>query len=324
MTTAVKPLPPHGSEARYSGTKTRPPCHCRTCVTGWTRAGARRKLLTLAGTPATLTSKETARVRAHILNCRNAGMSQQLIAREANVAASTISRLLSHPDRGCLRAQGERILAVTPGRFDDSADRPSTGTVRRIRGLYLSGHGPVQIADASNISPSMITQLAGGRYQGVSARTEKAIRRAVTELAPRTGTCRRAKIRAQREQWAPLGAWDDIDDPQATPDWTGYCGTDRGYWTHRRLKLPMCARCQAAHEQWLADNAALGAQELNHACFRARATAITREADLAADGRELLSYGVLIDQAAARLGVSRNHLQQAMLRHPADAEELAA
>ncbi|WP_307169156.1 hypothetical protein [Streptomyces sp. B3I7] len=251
-------------------------------------------------------------------------MSQQLIAREANVAASTISRLLSRPDRGCLRAQGQRILAVTPGRFDDYADRPSTGTVRRIHGLYFAAHGPVQIADASNLSPSMITQLAGGRYQSVAARTEKAIRQAVTELATRTGTCPRARLRAQREQWAPLGAWDDIDDPQAVPDWTGYCGTDRGYWTHRRLKLPMCARCQTAHEQWLADNAALGAQELNHACFRARTTAITREADLAADGRELLTYGVPIDQAAQRLGVTRNHLQQAMLRHPAPAKETAA
>lgn len=323
MTTTTKPLPPHGSEARYAGNTTRPPCHCRTCITGWTRAGTRRQLLRLAGTPATITGEEAQHIRRHILTCRNAGMSQQLIARKADVAQSTISRLLNHPDRGCLRAQGERILAVTPGRFDDCADRPATGTVRRIQGLYLAAHGPVQIAAASHLSPSMITELAGGRYQSVSARTETAVRRAVTELATRTGTCPRARRRAQREQWAPLGAWDDIDDPQAIPDWTGYCGTDRGYWTHRRQQLPMCPRCEQAHNEWLADHAHLSPQKRNQVCFRARATAVSREADLAADGRELLTYGVPVDQAAQRLGVTRNHLQQAMLRHPADTKEAA-
>lgn len=43
---------------------------------------------------------------------------------------------------------------------------------------------------------------------------------------------------------------------------------------------------------------------------------VTRGELLAADGRELLALGVRIDQAAARLGVTRNHLQQEMLRHP--------
>ena len=43
---------------------------------------------------------------------------------------------------------------------------------------------------------------------------------------------------------------------------------------------------------------------------------ITRGELIAADGRELLSHGVLIEVAAARLGVTRNHLQQELLRHP--------
>lgn len=51
---------------------------------------------------------------------------------------------------------------------------------------------------------------------------------------------------------------------------------------------------------------------------------ITRGELLAADGRELLALGVRIDQAAARLGISRNHLQQELLRHPAPETELAA
>jgi hypothetical protein len=51
---------------------------------------------------------------------------------------------------------------------------------------------------------------------------------------------------------------------------------------------------------------------------------VTRGATLAADARELFGYGVPVEQAAERLGVTRNHLQQELLRHPAPAEEVAA
>jgi hypothetical protein len=42
----------------------------------------------------------------------------------------------------------------------------------------------------------------------------------------------------------------------------------------------------------------------------------TRGEILACDARELFTYGVTVERAAARLGVSRNHLQQELLRHP--------
>jgi transposase len=214
----ANPNPPHGSQARYKGTKNRPPCRCRRCVKGWTQAGQRRHLLRLAGKPASLTPDEIARVVAHIRVCQDAGMSQNVIARKADIAQSTISRLLNRPQAGCLRAQGERILAVRVGDFDDRSDRPSTGTVRRVRSLYLAGHGPLSISAVTSLSEAMVTELAGGRYPCVSARTEAAVRRAVTVLAGRAGTCRAARRRAEREGWAPLGAWDAIDDPNCTPD----------------------------------------------------------------------------------------------------------
>ncbi|MFD9568068.1 hypothetical protein [Streptomyces sp. NPDC059994] len=49
----------------------------------------------------------------------------------------------------------------------------------------------------------------------------------------------------------------------------------------------------------------------------------TRGELLAADGRELLAHGVHVDQAAKRLGVTRQHLQQALVRHPQPETELA-
>ena len=50
----------------------------------------------------------------------------------------------------------------------------------------------------------------------------------------------------------------------------------------------------------------------------------TRGELLAADGRELLSLGIGIEQAAERLNVTRNHLQQELLRNPKPETELAA
>ncbi|MEU6365715.1 hypothetical protein ABZ876_08160 [Streptomyces sp. NPDC046931] len=43
---------------------------------------------------------------------------------------------------------------------------------------------------------------------------------------------------------------------------------------------------------------------------------VTRGETLAADARELFGYGVSVKQAADRLGVTKQHLQQALLRHP--------
>jgi hypothetical protein len=50
----------------------------------------------------------------------------------------------------------------------------------------------------------------------------------------------------------------------------------------------------------------------------------TRGELLAADARELFGYGINVEQAAKRLGVTRNHLQQELIRHPQSETELAA
>lgn len=50
---------------------------------------------------------------------------------------------------------------------------------------------------------------------------------------------------------------------------------------------------------------------------------VTRGELLAADARELFRYGVDAEQAAHRLGVTKQHLYQELLRHPAPAAETA-
>jgi hypothetical protein len=139
------------------------------------------------------------------------------------------------------------------------------------------------------------------------------------------GTYKKVRGVARAHGWAPPGAWDDdtIDDPTAHPEWTGHCGTDRGWWLHRLEDIPVCPSCEAAHAQWKAERAHLSHNERWSELGQARAQARTREADLATDARELMRYGADYEQAAGRLGVTRQHLQQALIRHP-ETEKAAA
>ncbi|MFC9244585.1 hypothetical protein ACFT7S_11310 [Streptomyces sp. NPDC057136] len=124
---------------------------------------------------------------------------------------------------------------------------------------------------------------------------------------------------ARAKGWPPPAAWDDdvIDDPAALPEWTGCCGTDRGWWMHTLQKLPMCELCEAAHERWNAKHRGLEKGAFQAALMKSRASASSRGSDIAEDGRELMRLGHSYDTAAGRLGVTLNHLQQELHRHPA-------
>lgn len=66
----------------------------------------------------------------------------------------------------------------------------------------------------------------------------------------------KTKARARRQRWAPTWAWDGdtLDDPDASPEWTGACGTAEGYRIHIRETifegnpLPLCDRCREVVE----------------------------------------------------------------------------
>jgi hypothetical protein len=243
-------------------------------------------------------------------------MSQALIARRANVAPATISYLLRGLTKSCQREKALRILAVQPRDFDELAERPATGTQRRIRALYVLGHSPSTIAAAAGLDTSAVSHIANSRYETTDGRTASAIRHVFQQLALTPGTSTKSRRIATAEGWPPAGAWDDIDDPASRPDWTGYCGTDRGFWTHRNQRLPMCQPCQDAHDQWVAERANLTVTEKRRQAAYARAEVRNRGAEIAHDGRELMRQGHTCEQAADRIGVTRQHLQQEMYRHP--------
>jgi len=275
--------------------------------------------------------------RRHVRHLMSAGVSIVRISKHANVGCAVVSGLLY--TRGAGRGPAKqiryenlrRILSVraenvVTGRVDP------TGTQRRLQALMANGWPQLRLGPYIGLHPAYVnailrqTSVYGTTAVSVAAAYDRLWNQDPRQHGISDGTYKKVRIVARDHGWAPPAAWDDdtIDDPNAHPDWTGHCGTDHGWWLHRLRKIPGCERCEQAHERWKVDHAHLTAERRFEALVRARASATTREADLAHDARELLSYGLDTEQAAARLGVTRGHLQQALHRYPAQPEEAAA
>jgi hypothetical protein len=267
--------------------------------------------------------------RRHVRNLMSAGVSVVRIAEHAGISFAVVSGLLYTRGPGRGRAEqirtenARRILAVHAEDVATGYVNP-TGTHRRLQALMANGWPQLRLGPHIGLHPVYVnavlkqTSIFGTTAANVAAAYDRLWNQDPRQHGVCIGTYKKVRTLAQANGWAPPGAWDDdiIDDPAAAPDWTGHCGSDRGYWMHRNQQLPMCPRCETAHTEWLAERAHLAPRQLNREKFRARSAAASREADLAHDARELMRYGVDTEQAAARLGVTRQHLQQALIRHP--------
>ncbi|MFB7899900.1 hypothetical protein ACFC1B_26630 [Streptomyces xiamenensis] len=238
MSTPTRPVPPHGTEGRYKGSQTRPPCHCQRCTRASYLANIRR-----------------ARIRAehggnrishdillpHVEALLATGMSRSAIARAAGVSVSTICYIKNGLSNGCQRDQALRILAVQPGQGVRQLD--ATGTIRRIRALYAIGHGQQAIADAAGIERYYVSRLIGDAPLRVSSRLAGQIARAYRTLSRTPGDSKRAATRARREGWHSPAAWDGdaIDDPCALPE------RDSGHDALTRDELGALRRQEIAH-----------------------------------------------------------------------------
>ncbi|WP_055693753.1 hypothetical protein [Streptomyces prasinopilosus] len=327
MTTAAKPLPPHGTYARGNGSPgRRPPCPCPPCREAKLKT---RKRLNVARQLGRAARVDATPALEHLRKLR-VTMSWSQIQAATGCDDRGLQLLISGQRTEINRTTQDKILAVAPGAEPSPGMYiDATGPRRRLQALSMLGYSGRHIAILLATSEKRVHTIANGSQPSVRYGLVRRINDLYDQLSQTPAPAGRSRTRVIRHaldnRWAPPSAWDDdtIDDPTAVPDWTGYCGTDRGWWLHRLEKIPACPACETAHTQWKAERAHLTHNERWAELGKARTQARTREADLAADARELLAYDVGIDQAAERLGVTRQHLQQAMLRHPA-AEAVAA
>jgi DNA-binding Xre family transcriptional regulator len=322
----TRPLPAHGTYARGNGAPGyREPCYCTPCREVVRRGRKGYNVNRQLGRPAIV---DAAPARKHL----------QMLARSmtwAQICAATgcnddnLRYVADGRRKRIRRSTLEQILAVqveqpAPGKYIDI-----TGTRRRVQALRAIGWSAQAIAEKCGSARARIDVISSGEQPTIRHQLAEKIAQTFIELhqtpAPAGCSSTVAKKYARLNGWAPPGAWDDIDDPAALPDWTGACGTDRGWWLHSVNNIPVCLGCNAAHQQWKNEHAHLSHSARWAEFSKAKAAVSNRGAAIAHDARELMRVsGLDYEQAAERIGVTRQHLQQELLRHPAPAVEATA
>ena len=256
------------------------------------------------------------------INLLRQTMSWTDIATRTGTSAAHLRRIASGKEPQINRLTQDKVLAVQPT-VSPCKVIEATGSVRRVRALQARGHSQYTIAEAASSTQYRISCLAAGQ---TTIRVGYAQRIAVAyeQLAHLEGNSTRGRNNALHNGWAPPITWDDdtIDDPSAHPDWTGHCGTDRGWWLHRANNIPTCQPCQQAHDGWRDQHKHLDHKQRWAAASKARAAAASRGIAIAANARELFAQGYTTDQAALRLGVGRDRIEQELRRHPNATNEL--
>lgn len=265
-------------------------------------------------------------VAAHVRQLIADGWSHGQIAAAARCTSGAISRVSRHRYPTIATDLAARILAARPtvSIVEERTSVSAVGTIRRVQALIAIGHSLLSIAEASGITKTALGHIVNHSHETITARNARSVANVYADWSEQPGTFARSRNRARDLGWPPPAAWDDdtIDDPTALPEWTGYCGTDRGWWMHRQQDIPVCNGCETAHEQWKQEHRHLPRSEYMAALATSRASASRRGAVIAQNGRELLADGATYEHAAERLGVSTQHLFQELRRHPATAEEL--
>lgn len=206
-------------------------------------------------------------VRAHVRMLSEAGVGWKRVAKLAGISSGSFTKLMfgvksqGRPPSTKVRSEtAKKILAIEPS-IDTLADRAfatSLGTVRRLHALVRRGWPQSELAARLGMSPGNFAVFI--KRPQVTAASARAVRDLYDRLQNQNPTefgvsaygRTRAVNDATRAGWPLPAMWDDnaLDDPDAFPDWTGECGSVRGYSLHyNRRILPACDPCKAARAE---------------------------------------------------------------------------
>ena len=202
-------------------------------------------------------------VRQHIRALGEFGIGWIRAAKLAGVSTGGVSKILyGDRPRGLAPTKRVRpetalkILAVEPTLANLGTRTPidGTGTRRRLQALVAKGWTQSELArrlgaDRANFARTIVSDLVeAGTARAALALYDELWRLDPVEHGVPAHRAAHARRLAEAKRWAPIGAWDDetIDDPNTFPDWTGHCGTSKGYQKHYDLRVPLCEPCREA------------------------------------------------------------------------------
>ena len=214
-----RPIPEHGTTARYKGRKNLPGCRCRRCTTAATRADTERRLARMSGNARTADPETFQRVLAHLRHLVANDMSHDQVALSAGVAQTTVSDMLSGERKKLMSGTAAKLLRVCVADRTETAMVSAVGTMRRLQALYWMGHSSQVLSTETGLHRDTVRLIARGMWEKTTEARAQAVRRAYDKLAMAYGNSDFARRFAAKYGWHGPLAWDDdtIDDPRALP-----------------------------------------------------------------------------------------------------------
>lgn len=224
-TRALGSLPAHGTLSRhkYHG------CKCLTCRVAYSQYATKRRRQRAYGTWQPFTP--AAPVRQHVMELQQAGIPVDAIADAAGVTRQTLARIIygipaGNPTQKIRKESAEAILRVRRDdcQLGEGTRLDGTGTRRRIQALVAAGWSFVVLAKEMGFNDRALASLArADRVTVATARKIKDGYKRLNVLTPEQYGVRPharslARRVAAREGWVTAAAWDNIDDPNCTPD----------------------------------------------------------------------------------------------------------
>lgn len=234
-------------------------CYCPFCLEYRSRQNANKWYReSLRGNKPGITAPdEYAQARAKIGRMLSR-MSQAQASALCGLSDSVVSRLLHNQRSALRRVTYDKIMAADeharpPYLFDRAAGKllDSTAARRKMQALQARGFSLNLLGRACGRADYLRAFLAGnGRITAELAEIIDLLYDKYQTADP--VECGMTPQAASRLTTLSLGkgfalpvCWDDdtIGDPDAIPQWTGYCGTLRGYRLHKERGIPMCKAC---------------------------------------------------------------------------------
>lgn len=204
------------------------------------------------------------------------GMPLQLIADRSGTSLGCVFNQWKQATNEINRGNLDKILAVKPeqGGYRGAFVSP-IGTGRRLGALAHEGYPIRWLVQHIGVAHNNLLRVYRWQAKSVYASTAERVAQAYDKFETRKpeefgitlNVSRVSQHYARKHGHAPPMAWDPdtIDDPSAFAEWTGKCGSERGYRIHLELghKFPTlrrgdnapimvsgCPVCRAAHDQY--------------------------------------------------------------------------
>ncbi|MEU0665717.1 hypothetical protein ABZ508_26525 [Streptomyces lavendulocolor] len=209
-------IPAHGTASRYRGDprkKRWTACHCEKCLTAFRRQRKARELRVAQGLGARHALEP---VLNHIHLLVESGWTLHGIEKASGVDRRGLYNIRHRLQRTVNHSTAHRLLALQPSATPRLVN--AVGARRRVQALVAIGWSMSSLAPEVGLSHTALEDIANGRRVRVTTGTHEAIRAAYRSFSKKPGPSGWVRAFAARQGWHGPLAWDDIDDPAATPE----------------------------------------------------------------------------------------------------------